>query len=49
MNNVVASGFLIAIDLGTNSPKTICITVIIKKLVTTEMVVIMVGAILMLK
>ena len=49
MNNVVASDFLMAIDLGTNSPKTICITVMIKKLVTTEIVVIIVGAILILK
>ena len=49
MNNVVASDFLMAIDLGTNSPKTICITVMIKKLTTTEIVVIIVGAILILK
>jgi hypothetical protein len=40
MNNVVASDFLIAIDFGTNSPNTICITVMIEKLTITEKVVI---------
>ena len=49
MTNVVASGFLIAMDLGTNSPKTICIIVMIRKLTTTEIVVIIAGAILILK
>lgn len=39
MNKVVDSDFLIAIDFGTNSPNTMCITVINKKLQTTEIVV----------
>lgn len=44
MKSVVASDFLIAIDLGTNSPKTMCIIVISKKLQTTEIVVTVVAA-----
>ena len=35
----VDSDFLIAIDLGINSPNTMCITVINKKLETKEIVV----------
>ena len=39
INMVVGSAFRIAIDLGINSPKTMCIMVMIKKLVTSETVV----------
>ena len=49
MNKVVASDFLIAIDFGTNSPKTMCIIVISKKLQTTEMVVTVAAASSILK